>query len=214
MEALLKNDFLRHHHIPFSEIEIVSVKTTASYFELNDRANNIIYFNKDEGFAAFENQNQYEILVINYEKYINLFRAFQQGRERCDFILFTFLNNEYFILSELTDTKPQYVTDFISSGVMKEGKGRKAKSQLLKSLIDLTAVPAINSFVDSFSNKRCCFFSKQAEVPVNAPDPLTATESFNSLNTLLAEGVQMPNQEIESIGFTYWEYFGQKVFSL
>lgn len=209
METLLRNDFTTHYGLPVSTTPNLSLNTNATYFELKDDVN-LVYTVAGDGVAKYNNTPIYSVTVINYELFVNsLPHHFRQGRLVCDLIVCT-NQNQHFLLNELTDSKPEYVDDFVNSSGHRVGKRNKAIAQLLNSLNDLMSVPTINTFAASHTYRRCCFFNKQAP----APPSIRAITAFNRLSTVVLNGLQMPSPAIEAHGFQLWEYSGSQVYSL
>lgn len=209
MDNLLKNDFNTHYGLHAPSGDIVRKETSALYFELADDEN-LIYLKSDEGCAKYNNTGEFSIEVINYETFIkSLPPDFQQNRENCDLIVFSD-KSKYFLLNELTNTNSKYVDSYINNKGNQPGKRAKAIQQLSSSLSDLVSVETIKSFVDSFIDKRCCFFNKQPNTPLS----LIAVSAFNRLNEISKDGYKMTNESIESLGFSLYEYSGTQSLSL
>ena len=200
METLLKNDFTAHYGLPISEATNITISTSASYFEIEDDENKEtqLHLTVGNGMAAYRNPNGYAVSIINYDKFITgLPRAFQQGKERCDLIIYT-TNQRHFLLNELKDRKP------------KSKVRTKSIAQLLSSLTLIMNVPSIATFANTHTFRRCCFFNKQSM----SPPTITATIAFNRLGTLVSGGLKMSNPDIESLGFEFWEYSGSQVYTI
>jgi hypothetical protein len=209
METLLKNDFIKQYRLSVSSVNIISKQTNVSYFELKDDAN-LIYTTIDGGIAKYNNGNSLSVNVINYEAFIDsLPSVFHQNRERCDLIVYTDLS-QYFLLNELTDSLAKYVDPFLNSNGHQQGKRIKAIGQLKSSLIDLTTVHTIKTFIDNFKEKRCCFFNKKP----NTPPVIIAVTAFNRVNTISQNGFKMSNPDIETFGFSLYEYSGEQTLTL
>lgn len=208
MEILLKNDFTAHYGLPTSTVTSISANTIANYFELNDDAT-LIHTIVGNGIAKYSNPSTTNIIVINFELFINsLPPVFINGREKCDLLVYD--DNKYFLLNELTNTLPHYVEPYINAQGSQPGKRQKAISQLLSSLIMIMAVPNIVTFINAHTIKHCCFFNKQAMAPVT----ITATTAFSRLSTITPGGFKMANTDIEALGFELWEYSGDQSYSL
>jgi hypothetical protein len=209
METLLRNDFTVHYGLPVSTIPNFTVNTSAAYFEVKDD-NMLVYTIVGQGVAKYRNIPTINVNVINFESFIDsLPPAFITGIVKCDVIVHDD-NQQYFLLNELTDTQPVYVTPYTNSRGLQPGKRQKAISQLLSSLTLIMAVPAIATFVNTHTFRHCCFFNKQAI----APSPITATTAFNRLNTIATGGLRMSSPTIEAFGFEFWEYSGNQVYTL
>jgi hypothetical protein len=200
METLLRNDFTTYYGLPISVTPNISISTTAQYFEIEDdeHRETQLHFTAGSGMAAYTNQHSYTTIIINYDKFItDLPHAFQQGKERCDLVVYT-TNRQNFLLNELKDRNP------------KNKVRTKSISQLLSSLKLIMAVPAIATFANSHTLRRCCFFNKQSM----SPTTITATTAFNRLGSLVSNGLQMQNPDIQALGFEFWEYSGTQVYKL
>jgi hypothetical protein len=200
MKDLLEKDFVSHYKLSASpSVSVVSTNNTS--FDLKD--DTTMLYPSGSGIAKYSNPNMKEVNIVNYELFIDtLPTIFTTGRERCDFIVYT-SDLSYFLLNELTDTKPQYVPDFTQTdGTPRIGKRNKAISQLKKTLNDIAEVPAIKDFANKHATKHCCFFNKQS----NAPISVTATIAFGRLSTLSLSGFKLSDTDIESYGFELWEF--------
>lgn len=209
METFLKNDFTKHYGLLQTTIVNFSATTNVIYFELKDDST-VIHLIINDGIAKYSNTNLKVITVINYELFFNsLSKAFIQGKEKCDLILFD-NNQDNFILNELSDTLPKYVFPYVNTQGIQPGKRQKAISQLVNSVALLMNVSSIALFARKHTNKRCCFFNKQSV----APSTITATSAFGRFNKLIKNGLKMSNPDIEAFGFEFWEYSGDQVYQL
>lgn len=209
METLLRNKYTVHYGQPLCVRGTISKSTNATYFELNDDST-IIYQQKDEGVAKFNNPAQKNITAINYENFVGLLSPrFRNGRGVCDIITLSD-NNEDFLLNELSDTLMKYVLPYSNAKGSQIGKREKAKEQLIKTLEDLLNVPDISSYISNYKNKRCCFFNKKSM----SPAAISATKAFGRINNLTSQGFKMSNSIIESKGFEYYEYSGEQTCNL
>jgi hypothetical protein len=201
METLLQRDFTAHYRLDVSSIANISIQAAAQYFEIEDdqHRETQIHFTAGLGMAAYSNRSSFDVTIINYDKFItSLPNAFQNGRQRCDLIVYTNTNNRYFLLNELKDRKPN------------KNVRKKAKSQLLESLQCIMAVTAIRIFVNQYTIKRCCYFNKKAI----SPPSITAPSAFNRLNQLTLNGIQMSSPGIESLGFEFYQYSKGQVLTM
>jgi len=199
METLLRNNFTAHYGLPVSTTANISIITTAQYFEIEDDKNREIqlHLTTGNGMAAFRNTKGHTVIIINYDKFISgLPHPFQQGKERCDLVVYT-SNQQYFLLNELKDRKP------------KAKVRTKSISQLLSSLTLIMNVPAITTFANTYTFRHCCFFNTQSM----APTPITATGAFNRLGAMVTGGLRMSNSSIEAFGFEFWEFSGNQVYN-
>jgi hypothetical protein len=213
MKRLLEQDFVSHYNrepnLPVKCI-INRKSTRAKEFALKDDAT-MIY---ESGVAKYSNPRKANVAVINYESFITSLpprvkNTGSIGKDICDLIVYTD-NKVHFLLNELTDTGTAYLYVHKTYGRKTEGKISKARRQLKQSLENLIKVPSINSYIQTFSTKRCCFFSRQE----NAPQEISATKYFNLPNTLFVDGNHVKNPDIENRGFEYWEFYGSQTYQL
>ena len=204
MKNLLEYNFISHYGLTASVVVNV-VSTTDIDFELIERTLTGI------GIAKYSNPSSKEVSIVNYESFVNsLPIAFATGRERCDFIVYA-SDLSHFILNELTDTQPQYVTDFTrADGTLVKGKRNKAISQLKQTLQDISSVPDIDNFIKKHTVNHCCFFNTQPHAPIG----ITAIVAFGRLSSVAPNGYKISNPEIEFLGFELWEFSGSQTYLL
>jgi hypothetical protein len=197
MEDLLKIKFTAHYKLPVPTVNEISVITNAIYFEIEDSNGINLHPEIGTGTAKYENPNNKEVKVIQYELFFkSLPQSFQNGKENCDLIVYT-SDNQHFLLNELTNTN--------------KGKGRKrtkAISQMLQTLQDISQVPEINSFLQHYNIKHCCYFNKK----IQAPQSIRATNTFRRQSFVLSHGSKMSNPDIESYNFELWEFSGNQTY--
>ena len=207
MENLLRQSYTANYNLPPCMDGEFVFTTNNSHFELKDDST-VIY--KNNGVSKFSNPTNKTITVINYETFVNqLSHRFRQDRNVCDLIVISD-NNGHFILSELTDTHSKYINPYINTKGHQIGKRAKAQEQLLKTLIDLLAVPQIFEKIKKYSVKQCCFFNKQSM----APSPINASSAFSRLNSLYPNGFKMTNLQIEANDFEYYEFSYNQTFNM
>jgi hypothetical protein len=213
MKRLLEQDFVSHYNrLPNLPVRCsVNCKSTrAKEFALKDGAA-MIYTSGD---AKYDNPRKVAVAVINYESFITSLpprvkNTGSIGKDICDLIVYTD-DHVHFLLNELTDTGTEYLHAHKTGGKKGEGKISKARRQLRQSLENLIKVPSISGYIQKFSTKRCCFFSRQE----NAPQEISATRHFNLPNTLFTDGNHVKNPDIETMGFEYWEFYGSQTYQL
>lgn len=192
MESLLRNDFTAHYGLPICTKTNLVFVTDEPYFEVEDTVTREIAIHTvvGQGMARFANPTKMKMTIANYDKFVtSLPNSFQRGRDRCDIIVACDIDR-YFILGEIKD----------SPNIKYHRK--KAKGQLLESLITLSSVPAILELVNRKAVKRCCYFNKQT----SSPAPIIAVAAFNRLPSLFPDGFKMSHAEIEGLNFEFWEY--------
>ena len=209
MKDLLKFDYTAHYNQPVSTIDNFYTSTRNIYFELKDDIN-LVYNDKGQGVARFNNPREIEVFVLNYEEFVkSLSPVYKNRRQVCDILLHT-ANEKQLLLCELTDTFEKYVNTFSNDKGSQPGKRNKAIKQLQQSLSDLIAVPSIACFIEKHSTKQCCFFNKQPKAPVT----INAVNAFNRINNLSSNGFEMPVPEIEKFGFRFFEFWGGMVYGV
>lgn len=201
MDNLLKNDFTTHYGLPISTVNIIQ-NINYKHFEIEDVNRTIIITNtrNGTGTARYSNATETSVVVIDYDKFLtSMPHAFQNGKKRCDLILYT-INNSNFILNELKDRNPT------NSSVL-----TKATLQMLASLDVIMPVPAIATFINNFATKKCCYSNKQSI----SPTIVNATTAFNRLSNILPpNGIRLSNPAIEAYGFELYEYTGTQTIQL
>jgi hypothetical protein len=204
MDSLLKNDFTSFHHLPISNLNIRQ-DINSAYFELED-INKILTLStiKNSGTAKYANPNNLEIVIIDYDSFLSkLLNSFQENKERCDAIVYSH-NKSYFFLNELKNRE-------IENNKKAKKVLKKAISQMLETLKLIKGTPTINIFINSFTEKRCCYSNKQSNNPsstINAPN------AFNRLNNLFPDGIELQHNEINNLGFQLFQYTGSQTIKL
>ena len=196
MENLLKIDFTAFNSLPASTTNI-RTNTSLTYFEVEDVAR-VIQVQGTTGFGTgkYKNPAGNNVVIIDYDGFVtSLPNSFQHGKKRCDIIVYT-LNNSHFILNELKNRIPK-------AGVL-----TKATTQLLSTLTEIIRVPTIQTFINNFTTKKCCYSNKQAIPP--SPN-VNATTAFNRINTLVTSGLKISHPQIEALGFELYEYSGNQI---
>jgi hypothetical protein len=201
MHTLLTNEFISYYSLPTPLINNWYLNTNDTYFEIEDTNEGEIvkYTTRGLGMAKFTNNHALNFCILNYDKFITSIASepFKNGRKRCDLIIYS-NSDRYFILGELKDRIP------------KSKVRSSAKKQLLSSLQTIKEVPEIDSFINSKTIKRCCYFNKQS----NSPISLRVTTAFNRLATIYPSGFKMSKPDLESLGFEFYEYTGEQTMVL
>ncbi|PJJ08164.1 hypothetical protein CLU83_1411 [Flavobacterium sp. 1] len=204
MDSLLKNDFTSFHQLPISILNIRQ-DTILPYFELEDIDTVLTLSSiKDSGTAKYTNPNNLEVIIIDYDTFLtSLSHRFRQGKSRCDAIVYT-QNKSYFLLNELKNRKIVNENAFeeVLSGAI---------SQMLKTLTLIKSVPSIDTFINPFTQKRCCYCNKQS---INPSPIIDAPNAFNRLNNLAPDGIEMEHSEINALGFQLFQYTGAQTIKL
>jgi len=201
MRILLTNELIYYYELPTPLIDNWYLDTNDIYFEIEDTNEGeiVIHTTRGLGMAKFANNSALNFCILNYDKFITSipYEPFKNRRKRCDIIIHS-TSDRYFILGELKDRIP------------KNKVRSDAKKQLLSSLQTITEVPEIDSFINSKTIKRCCYFNKQS----NSPPFLKATTAFNRLASIYPNGFKMNKPDIESFGFEFYEYTGEQTMVL
>jgi len=201
MDNLLKNDFAIHYGQPISNIAGMTMITNEPYFELEDdkRGNILLYTKFGMGMARYSNPQKISMTIINYDKFFtSLSHNFQQGKKRCDLIVYSTDSPKYFLLNELKNR--DYRDDVKQSAV----------KQLLESLKIIIDVKAIHNFINNYHTKMCCIFNK----PPLPPTGITAIVAFSRLSSVATNGFKMSNPDIEYYGFELWEFSYDQIYLL
>jgi len=199
MDDLFVTSFPGYYGQPARDIDAFLSTTNEIYFEIEDRKEQLqFHIHVGDGTARFDNPDAINLVIFNYEGYINGFSPrFQQGRRRCDFIMAS-ETARYFILGEMKSRNPFHD---VAQG---------ARGQLLGSLVTIYNVPEINAYIHSKMEKKCCYFNKQPQAPPEIDAPI----AFGLVNELLKYGFEMPYPEINQYGFSYFEFYGTQTMRL
>ena len=126
-------------------------------FEIRDGQPRIIQYD-GEGVSVIHNTLDMDVEIIDFERYIDMFRNTDAGMGRkCDFIIAPIAGYGFIVFNELTESEGQYVRPFTSqkTGEEKEGKLVYAKRQLEASIEKFYSV---SDFLDGYE-KRVALFS-------------------------------------------------------
>jgi len=206
MKDLLMTSLVAHYGLPVPTTTNWFIQTVEKYFEIEDTdaGEILLHTTRGLGMSKFSNQNDLDVTIINYDKFITSIQStpFKNGRQRCDIILNT-NDDKYFILGEIKDRS---IVNKNSQKKVRKG----AKEQILASLQTIYAVPEIVAYINLKTRKLCCYFNKQSDSPVL----LNATTAFNRLPNFYPDGFQMSKPDIEAFGFYFFEYTGEQTMTL
>ncbi len=164
MIELLRQDFPCHYGLHKRNIIVPNETTNEEHFDLTDGGETMLV-PYQTGNISFDHSEQTEIVVVNYEKFLNGLSGttFERGRKRCDFILYETggKGNSFFLLNEQTSTLGS--TENLSKPIVNKdknviypgGKYEKVEVQLSETLKTLKAVAEINTFIDKYQRKIC-----------------------------------------------------------
>lgn len=160
MKKLLEVAYHSHYKAKWKASYVVLHKTVNEpKFEISDQVPDIVCL-PDTGIAQYTNVNVLDIIIINYEKYINQYGSgIEAGKGlKCDFIVYEDTNRSIFLLNELTQCKNIYLDTHQQEKEKVEGKRDKSVRQLNDTITKLMNVPVINGYINSFT-KRVGLFS-------------------------------------------------------
>jgi len=206
--------FISFHSIKFKEdcqFKKCEKRVAISYFELYDLNKEVqIYRHRNNGSSKISNPHEYEIMVFDYDKFFTSIYKATNGK-RCDVVMHTTENQEYFILNELKDRENSKSK---SRREIREG----AQNQLEASLGKILEVPALANFVAQFRKKICISSNAKPLSTIETPAIISGVlDAFNTGRNLpLGKGkkLQMENTVINGLGFEYWDIFGDEVYEL
>lgn len=184
--------------------------TTDNRFDLNENSGiSIVTFGN--GTASFENDNQQDIAVLDYESYIDKYAGtqFHAGRMKCDCILESEAGSTV-ILDEITSSLggiENLQKPITGKKEYPGGKFEKVEQQLLVSLQTLHDVPEIAHHLAS-QLKRVCLCSYKlytSDTMALIGDPVKAfTRGMTVAERQSGEnGVKISCPQIEAFGFEY-----------
>lgn len=216
MIELLRQNFPCHYGLRKRNIIVPNETTHEEYFDLTDRNETMLVPYKT-GNVSFNHSKQTEIVVINYEKFLNGLSgtAFERGRKRCDFILYEAggSGDGFFLLNEQTSTlgttdnlfKP--IVDKDKNVIYPKGKYEKVEVQLSETLKTLKAVADIKAFIDKYQCKICLMSyvitPKQQEEVSNARYTFSARYRQVEARVTGENGAKLELPAINAEGFEY-----------
>ncbi|MCR5064322.1 MAG: hypothetical protein K6A67_00975 [Bacteroidales bacterium] len=209
IKTLIDKYFAKHYRLG-RVVTIDESHTTGRRFDLKGD-DGITIVEQGSGFASFSNDAEYDIAVLDYEKYIDKYAGtkFYTGLRKCDCIL----ESEYgstIILDEITSSEigmENLQKPIPGKRVYAGGKFEKAEQQLLVSLHTLNGVPEIAAHLDSQSKRLCLcsyklYSSAEQELIGNPVGAFTRGLSEAERQTG-EDGVIISSPEIEALGFEY-----------
>lgn len=193
MKDLLEKDFMKH----YSVVRTSSVHT-ATYnadFALKDEKACIACakIGKDVACKIHEvvkfGCKEKTATVIDYEGFINSLAGTDVGEgKKCDNILYT-SDKDKFVLNELTCSQAKYIEPYATREEDQLGKRATAMVQFNQTIDKLCAVPAIDTFIQSFNQTVGLFAYRLKPMP-------TGTDSNNN------QGVQGMQQFLQPLTAT------------
>jgi plasmid stabilization system protein ParE len=172
-------------------IEQIHISNTdQEKFELTDSINYSGLSTQGEGIAVFSNPTKYEIEIINFEKYINLFNinTLAGKGKKCDFLLHTKKGiHQCIICAELTKSKEDYLDDHLVYGSIEPRKRAKAVTQLEATINKLADVPEIGRFIEQHET-RTGLFAFRLSGDENIGNPVALMNiAFNQFSEVVPE---------------------------
>ena len=151
------------------------------------------YFNGDE-------DHQYVLRFIFYEKYINQFRTFKDDGKIDQDWTKDWCRPDY-LAFDTTCEKRCMIIHELSSGNIRN-KRQDGKKQLLKTVVVLNRIPAIKAFFEQYSGRCFCILSARGCVDVT---PHNMADSFMEIYHKLPDPIPIPNSTITKNGFKAFE---------
>jgi hypothetical protein len=192
------NEFIKYYGIPNSQLKDLLQKTSDLTFGLQDVNKVICISSFESGEAKYRNSSNKEVQIFDYDRFISsLDNNFQQGKKRCDAVVFT-QDKSDFIFNELK-SKQNFQRAFQKGAVQ------------LKSTLDIVlAVPILNRYIKRFKSKKCCFCNFIS----SSPSQINATQAFGRLSGLLPSGAKLLHKGINKHGFEFWVFSGNQAIIL
>lgn len=216
MIELLRQDFPCHYGLHKSKIAVPNETTNQEHFDLTDGGDTILV-PYGAGNVSFDHSTQTDIVVINYEKFLNGLSgtAFERGRKRCDFILYETggAGDAFFLLNEQTSTLG--TTDNLSKPILDKnknvvypgGKYEKVEVQLSETVQTLKAVAGIDAFINKYRHKICLM---SYVITSRKPDDVSRARYAFSARYRLVEthetgenGAELAQPVLNAEGFEY-----------
>lgn len=215
MIELLRQDFPSHYGLHKRNIIVPNETTHEEHFDLTDGGETMLV-PYQTGNVSFDHSEQTEIVVVNYEQFLNGLSGttFERGRKRCDFILYETGGSSdcFFLLNEQTSTLGS--TENLSKPIVNKeknviypgGKYEKVEVQLSETLKTLKAVDGINTFIDKYRRKICLM--SYVITPKKEEDASGAKQAFTRYRQVEARetgenGAILEQPIINAEGFEY-----------
>ncbi len=193
LESLLVTDLVKYfdsqNYKNFRGIKAPTESTKQFSFDLMDKTEPFIV-EENSGSVTYKNPEEKTVFVTNYEEFIKtLPKNLQNGKKRCDFLVYQEGKTEFFILNELSQSKNI------------DSKESDALYQLHNSLETLLEVYSIKQKLDSCKQKLCIFSNKFKKIV----SPLGMADAFNaSFMTMPQKAVTFDYDAINNLGFIYY----------
>lgn len=187
IEFFLKNTFPSHYGVDPNDVSVPIVRKTSPFNECdqkacddaaNTRYNKINTFNKfdrvcsvcDHIILSINNNNK-EIAVVEFEKYIDQFPAqIKNSRSRCDLLMTDCVSHEKIVYCDLCCYDERYIGPN-HGNYCPEGKRAKARKQMEESIELFMDIDVLNHFVLTCPEKICLFAYREyssLENPIQA----------------------------------------------
>lgn len=162
---LLKNSYPKHYNALWKEnYKVLHEFTYDKKFGLADNQKHqlpyVLSIEDDSISIIYKNDKCQEVLVIDFEYYINQFAGLRAGQgKKSDYLILT---TNQFIVNELTNSQEKYIDKT-------NGKRDLAKQQLKESIDKLTNVSDIKKFIDNINSKIALFayrFTDKTDKPI------------------------------------------------
>lgn len=194
LKNLLENDFVKSlapdTYKGFSNINAPTESTDKENFDLKDKEIPFIV-KTGTGSVTYVNPKNLNILVTNYEDFINsLPKNIQHGIKRCDFLLYQD-KSTFFILNELSQSR-----NF-------DSKESDALYQLQNTLEKLYNVETIKNCIESCSDKLCIFSNR---IKISDAPKKGMIDGFNeTFITQIRKSEPFDFDGINKYGFLYYK---------
>ena len=225
MIDLLKNDLPVHYGLRRSNISVPSETTSEIRFDLTDEITTGMVVEYRTGNVSFERESATLLEVINYERFLNSLSgtSFEQGRKRCDYIMYEKTAENFFLLNEQTSTLG--TTALLSKPILNKdkevqypgGKYEKVEVQLSGTLHTLMDVSSIATFIDRYKRKICLMSyiikTREKEMPSAQKAFATRYRQVEARETG-EDGALLECKPINDCGFEYRRISHDYIFRL
>lgn len=173
IEFFLKETFPKQYGVHPDRIVVPVTRKKCPFTEVDqkacdDAANK--QYNKDNGFNKFEkicsscdhvvlslDNNNKEIVVVEFEKYINQFPAkISSSKKRCDLLMTDDISHNKIVFCDLCCYDSRYI-DSNDGSFCPEGKRARARQQMEESIEFFMDVDVLNQYVLTYPEKICLF---------------------------------------------------------
>lgn len=218
MKQLLGTDFIEHYAVSSNVCveDYIAENCDAIKFDLDDGKGVV-----PEGLGKLSLENLNGVFdLLHYEGFIGECkrpRTFQEGRKRCDYVLWHTKQKETFLLCEITSALGGRDNLEKPIEMYYGGKLQKAEIQLAESLKTLLGVPSIKAYVDDYAKKVCLMAYRIYPYKEKALNDFVKPFQRFSLIEMLEtgnNGAELDAPEINAMGFSFRRIAHGAVFSI